>query len=94
MWGSSVMGQQLLPAFVDVDERIGRCRKLPCDHALAFAMGTHDRLGQGRDVASLNCDLVKRVVDACCTSPGGAARRLEGVARLIGGNMLWTSSGY
>ena len=94
MWGSSVMGQQLLPAFVDVDKRIGRCRKLPCDHALAFAMGTHDRLGQGCDVTSLNCDLVKRVVDACCTSPEVAAGQLEGVARLIGGGMLWTSSGY
>ena len=27
--------------------RIGRCRGLPAEHALAFAMGTHGRLGGG-----------------------------------------------
>ena len=27
--------------------RIGRCRGLPAEHAVAFAMGTHGRLGAG-----------------------------------------------
>ena len=32
--------------------RFGRCRALPAEHALAFAMGTHGRLGGGQEEAA------------------------------------------
>ena len=40
---------RLVPTLVEGlrGERIGRCRGLPAEHALAFAMGTHGRLGGG-----------------------------------------------
>ena len=58
-WGQNVDGQlglgdrqrRLVPTQVAMaglgGERIGCCRALPAEHALAFAMGTHGRLGGG-----------------------------------------------
>ena len=34
--------------------RIGRCHDMPQTHALAFVMGTHDRLGSASPVCCLN----------------------------------------
>ena len=72
--------------------RIGRCRGLPAEHALAFAMGTHGRLGVAAD-AHCSCvasevGLVKMIFDFCLTWPRGAAGTAEGLVRLLGGGLM------
>ena len=68
--------------------RIGRCRGLPAEHAVAFAMGTHGRLGAGADahcsVLAAEPGLVGMIVGMCCGSVrvGG-----EGMVRLLGGGL-------
>ena len=80
--------------------RVGRCHSLPPQLALAFAMGTHPRLGSADETAvagadTTNCayasmpgELVQRVVEACVSWPEGRAGELEGVVRLLGGGMM------
>ena len=67
--------------------------------ALAFAMGTHPRLGSADETAvagadTTNCayasmpaELVQRVVEACVLWQEGQTGELEGVVRLLGGGM-------
>jgi len=86
-------------------ERVGRCHNLPPMHALAFAMGTHARLGSAAPTAlpaegssqDKDCDyvtmlgeLVQRVVGACVSWPEGRAVELDGVVRMLGGGMMQT----
>ncbi len=71
--------------------RVGRCHGLREELALAFAMGTHERLGAGAAgreeegclFSEMPGDLVKRVVEACGWRAEGGLE--EGVVRLIGG---------
>ena len=79
--------------------RVGRCHSLLPELALAFAMGTHPRLGSTDETAvagahTTNCayasmpaELVQRVVEACASWPEGQTGNLEGVVRLLGGGM-------
>ena len=72
--------------------RIGRCRGLPAEHALAFAMGTHGRLGAAAD-AHCSCvasevGLIKMIFDFCLSWPRGAAGTAEGLVRLLGGGLM------
>ena len=66
--------------------RIGRCRGLPAEHAVAFAMGTHGRLGSGADahcsVLAAELGLVGMIVGMCCDRVG-----VEGLVRLLGGGL-------
>ena len=66
--------------------RIGRCRGLPAEHAVAFAMGTHGRLGAGADahcsVLAAEPGLVGLIVGMCGIRVGG-----EGLVRLLGGGL-------
>lgn len=72
--------------------RVGRCHGLADELALAFAMGTHARLGAGaaaEEGEDKECpylmmpgELVKRVVDACRWDAGKVA---TAVVRLMGG---------
>ena len=66
--------------------QIGRCRGLPAEHAVAFAMGTHGRLGAGADahcsVLAAEPGLVGMIVGMCCGRVGG-----EGLVRLLGGGL-------
>ena len=76
--------------------RIGRCRGLPAEHVLAFAMGTHGRLGAG---AHAHCSalagepgLVAMIAGLCCGRLRWPARGErgcagEGVVRLLGGGL-------
>ena len=76
--------------------RVGRWHGLAEEHILAFAMGTHARLGAGAGGSAgedkpcpylmLQEELVQRVVEACRWD---AAKAGEGVARLVGG---WTEA--
>ena len=66
-------------------------RLLP-QHALAFAMGLHSRLGTGVDtglgsslVSILDDSLVEIVVGLCRGCPAGVSVELDGVMRLMGG---------
>lgn len=72
--------------------RMGRCRRnsLPQDSSLAFAMGTHPRLGAAW-IMRLPAELVQRIIAACgsWSWPEGQAGRLEGIVRLAGG--AWAS---
>ena len=73
--------------------RVGRCHRLLEELALAFAMGTHGRLGSGAGsggggegqgclYTEMPAELVKKVVD----HSGWRAEELgEGVVRLMGG---------
>jgi len=83
--------------------RVGRCHDLPPMHALAFAMGTHARLGSAAPTALAAIDkgndceyvmmpgeLVQRVVEACVSWPEGRTLELEGVVRMLGGGMMKT----
>ena len=71
--------------------RIGRCRALAREHALAFAMVTHPRLGRAQAPAKPLADLlVEMVVKACCEWPEGAAGKEEGVVRVLGGGLMWS----
>ena len=87
---------RLVPTLVSPDffggARVGRCNNLPQEHALAFAMGTHVRLGAATSASCRECgplpgDLVRRVVEACSwRAEGGDGNGVgEGVVRLIGG---------
>ena len=74
--------------------RIGRCRGLPAEHAVAFAMGTHGRLGAGADahcsVLAAEPGLVGMIVGMCCGKLGLHAGEWlgcagQGLVRLLGG---------
>ena len=76
--------------------RIGRCRRLLAEHALAFAMGTHERLGAGADAHCIELaaepGLVGVIVGMCCGRLGWHAGTWrycawEGVVRLLGGGL-------
>ena len=70
-------------------ERIGRCRRLPAEHALSFAMGTHTRLGAASPVRCLAGEVgLLRMILGWCRKwrwVSGAAGTEEGVVRLLGG---------
>jgi alpha-tubulin suppressor-like RCC1 family protein len=71
--------------------RVGRCYGLAEELALAFAMGTHARLGAGGvEGEGKGClylmmpgDLVERVVEACRRGRGEKEKLGEGVLRLM-----------
>ena len=79
--------------------RVGRCHSLPPMLALAFAMGTHPRLGSADETAvagadTTNCvyasmpgELVQRVVETCVSWEEGGTGDLEGVVQLLGGGI-------
>ena len=73
--------------------RIGRCRALPADHALAFAVGTHARLGAASPVRCLagEVELLRMIVGLCQKWLSGEAGRREGVLRLAGGGWMLES---
>ena len=82
-WGSGDSGQlghgdgedRLVPTVVAgtglEGGRIGRCRGLPAEHALAFAMGTHDRLGAASPMQGLVGEegLLRMISGWCRRSP-------------------------
>ena len=72
--------------------RIGRCRGLPAEHAVAFAMGTHGRLGAASPVRCLAGEVgLLRMIAGWCRRwrwVSGAAGREEGVVRLVGGELM------
>ena len=67
--------------------RVGRCWRLSAEHALAFAMGTHGRLGAASPVRCLagEVELLRMIAGWCRRWVGGAAGRAEGLVRLLGG---------
>jgi hypothetical protein len=67
--------------------RVGRCLPLPPHLALAFAMGTHPRLGPA-SMSGVLPEVVFMCVEACRGWPEGAAGRFGGVLRLLGGGRL------
>ena len=99
-WGRGAQGalghgdvaERPVPALVApaslADERVGRCRRLPAECALAFAMSQHERLGAGRACAAAalgETELVRKIVDLCRYWPEGSAAGDDGAARLMGG---------
>jgi alpha-tubulin suppressor-like RCC1 family protein len=96
--GHADLANKLVPTLVPRQllggARVGRCHGLREELALAFVMGTHERLGAGfvaaRGRESEEClylmmpaELVKRVVEACWWRTEGDVG--EGVVRLMGG---------
>jgi alpha-tubulin suppressor-like RCC1 family protein len=69
------------------DTRIGRCRPLPTDHAVALAMGTHGRLGANSPVRVLGGEvsLLAMIAGFSGAWVAGVAGRSEGLVRLLGG---------
>ena len=103
-WGNGASGElglgdvepRVVPTRVTVATRIGRCRPLPEDHALALSMGTHSRLGAVASldrerlllpVASLDREhgLISMIARAAGSWVSGKAGESEGLIRLIGG---------
>lgn len=76
-----------VPAASLQDTRIGRCRPLPTDHALALAMGTHGRLGAASPVRALAGEpgLLTMIASAASHWVSGVAGESEGLIRLLGG---------
>eukprot|EP00277_Geminigera_cryophila_P047295 CAMPEP_0173075624 /NCGR_PEP_ID=MMETSP1102-20130122/11796_1 /TAXON_ID=49646 /ORGANISM="Geminigera sp., Strain Caron Lab Isolate" /LENGTH=461 /DNA_ID=CAMNT_0013945065 /DNA_START=123 /DNA_END=1508 /DNA_ORIENTATION=+ len=81
--------------------RVGCWHDLPPLHALAFAMGTHARLGRKTlaaadkdkdcEYVTMPGELVQRVVEACRRGvPEGRTGKLEGLVRMLGGSMMKT----
>ena len=62
---------------------VGRCRRLPTDHSLAFCMVSHGRLGAQSTFACLLPELVRGVVEHAHVLLPGA--RDDGLQRLLGG---------
>ena len=98
-WGSGDNGRlghgnvdsQLVPTMVAGSGiegvRIGRCRALLKEHALAFAMGTHPRLGAAACAHGneLKEELVGMIARLSLAWPAGRAGAEEGMVRLLGG---------
>ena len=70
--------------------RFGRCRELPVECALAFAMGTHDRLGSHSPLQWIAGEegLLSIIAGLSRAWPVGPAGRVEGVVRLCGGGLM------
>ena len=94
--GHADLANRLVPTLVPRQllggARMGRCHGLREELALAFAMGTHERLGassaagreeEGCPYLMMPADLVKRVVEAGGWRAEGELG--EGVVRLMGG---------
>ena len=92
-WGVA-MGMATLK-MATLTGRIGRCRGLPAEHALAFAMGTHRRLGAASPVRCLAGEVgLLRMIAGWCRRwmwVSRAAGREEGVVRLLGGGQMLDS---
>ena len=86
------------------DVRVGRGWGLSAEHSLAFAMGTHGRLGAASPVRSLagEVELLRMIAPACHVGdcmlvqslPGRvswSAGKQEGVVRLLGGGLMLES---
>ena len=96
--GHTDIEDKLVPTRVDPKfmqgSRVGRWHDLLPEHALAFAMGSHSRLG-GSDnkhkecspVSMLDDNLVNMVVGLCRDSTAGGCLQLPGVLRLMGGSV-------
>ena len=94
--GHADLRNRLVPTLVSPRllgfSRVGLWHGLAEELAMAFAMGTHARLGASVGGAGGGCpyfmmpgDLVKRVVEACRWGAGGEAKDFgEGVLRLMG----------
>jgi hypothetical protein len=107
-WGNGVQGQlghgdkqsHLVPTRVAAaslkDTRIGRCRPLPTDHAVALAMGTHGRLGANSPVRVLGGEvsLLAMIAGFSGVWVAGVAGRSEGLVRLLGGVTVRPSHRY
>ena len=63
------------------------------EHALAFAMGTHGRLGAASPVRCLagEVGLLRMIVGGCRKWVGGVAGRQDGLLRLLGGGFMLMS---
>ena len=85
--GHGDMEHKLRPCLLDPEvfasALIGRCRRIPRAHALAFAMCTHERLGQECVFAGLLAELLQRI--AVQAWPQARVALSEGMVRLLGG---------
>ena len=68
---------------------------MAAEHAVAFAMGTHGRLGAASPVRCLAGEegLLRMIAGRCRRWVSGAAGREEGVVRLLGGGTCWSRCG-
>ena len=80
--------------------RVGRCHALPPLHALAFAMGTHSRMGSAVADNDTHCEclsmpgeLLQRIVDASSSWLEGPAGEMGGMVRMLGGGMIRARGG-
>ena len=100
MWGNGSQGvlglgcedEKRVPVQVNagvtpgvLGRRIGRCRLLPPDCALAFAMSQHPRLGEKAKAQVLMPELVQKVLQHSHSWPNGPAGKLPGLLRIMGG---------
>ena len=67
--------------------RISSCRSLPAEHAVAFAMVAHPRLGEGSVFEGMLAEILQSVMSAARVWPRGRAGEVEGVVRLLGGGL-------
>ena len=65
--------------------RIGRCRGLPAEHAVAFAMGTHRRLGGGEQAGGAGVMVAKRSSRLQGKAASPISRLKEELVRMIVG---------
>jgi len=87
--GHPEMQDALVPKQIaKLDCRVGRCRDLPVSLAAAFAMVTHDRLGEGSAFHGLLPEILERILAefARVWLPGQAGR-VPQIVRLQGGGL-------
>ena len=91
LFGNGGTEHRLVPTRVNLGplpiNRVGRCRPLPTDHAVALAMGTHGRLGAASAVRTLAGEpgLLTMIASAASHWVSGVAGKSEGLVRLLGG---------
>jgi len=73
------------PTLRQLDVRAGLFNPLRPEHALAFAMLRHARLGAGNVCAVIPDDVFRGIVEACASRPTGPVGALDGMLRLLGG---------
>jgi len=76
-----------------LEQTVGPFHPVPAEHALAFAMGGHQRLGAASPLFTAAVELMQLFVETARDGAAGCMRRLEGVTRLLGGGVRYSRGG-
>jgi len=70
------------------DKLVGSFRGLLPEHALAFVMCVHARLGEDCIFMRLDDGVIQSIIELCMSRPQGVLRQLPGLVRVMGGGLM------